>query len=386
MFQFLKYKSILSYILTVIIVFLWVSVVFWSDLVFDAKISKIEKISNNIFIDSTNLRNNLIIYTSSTDLSWYSLRTWCKIDYKFITNKLDKYYFQVKYDKSCLNPILFLENKTNWSILPSSKVRLNIFSKSKVFELFSDLDDAWLLKIKEKLEKQTRQKEKLKLYGFIKIKNKRLIQENKYKLSIINEILFLRKQKYLTPVSWVKLPHKYSKIPNSARPYRASYTDWIHHWWDFDTEFRHDVRAIDSGVIVRVISDFKFDDLNKIKSSKNLSYEDKLNNLDILRWNQIWLKTASGDVAFYSHLDYINPDIKVWKFVNKWEIIWKVWITWVPDKNYKDYHMHLPIHKNPHIKSKVWKYNLEDYMHWDWYYKGKSFDYILQHQTELFQN
>jgi hypothetical protein len=39
------------------------------------------------------------------------------------------------------------------------------------------------------------------LYGFVKIKNKRLIQENKYKLDIINEILFLRKQKYLTPVS-----------------------------------------------------------------------------------------------------------------------------------------------------------------------------------------
>jgi hypothetical protein len=272
MFQFLKYKSILSYILTIIIVFLWVSVVFWSDLVFDAKISKIEKISNNIFIDSPNLRNNLIVYTSSTDLSWYGLRTWCKIDYKYITNKLDKYYFQVKYDKSCLNPILFLENKNNWSILSSSKVRLNIFPKSKVFELFSDLDTNWLLKIKEKLENQIKEKEKLKLYGFVKIKNKRLIQENKYKLDIINEILFLRKQKYLTPVSWVKLPLNYSKIPNSPRPYRASYTDWIHHWWDFDTEFRHDVRAIDSGVIVRVISDFKFSDLNKIKRSKNLSY------------------------------------------------------------------------------------------------------------------
>jgi hypothetical protein len=195
----------------------------------------------------------------------------------------------------------------------------------------------------------------------------------------------LRNSKYLIPISWNNLPQKFSKIPNSPRPYRSSYTDWIHHWWDFDTDFRHDVRAIDSWVIVRIVSNFKFDNLQKIKHWKNLTYYEKLKNLDILRWNQVWLKTSRWDVAFYSHLDYIEPSLKVWSFVNKWEIIWKVWITWVPDKSYKDYHMHLPIHKNPHYKAKVWKYSIDNYMKWDWYYKWKSFDYILQHQEELFQ-
>jgi hypothetical protein len=47
--------------------------------------------------------------------------------------------------------------------------------------------------------------------------------------------------------------------------------------------------------------------------------------------------------------------------------------------------MHLPIHKNPYNKKKVDQYTINDYMKWDWYYKGKSFDYILQHQEELFQ-
>jgi hypothetical protein len=36
-------------------------------------------------------------------------------------------------------------------------------------------------------------------------------------------------------------------------------------------------------MIIRVISDFEFSDLGQLNKSADLSYEDKLNNLDILR-------------------------------------------------------------------------------------------------------
>jgi len=376
------YKSILTYLIITLFVFLWVSVVFWSNLVFESKILSVDKLSNNIFLWSQNLKNNIVVFKSNLDLSNYSLTNSCNINSKFLWKKLNEYFFLVNYNLSCKDSFVYL---LDWEkIISWSKIKFNLFTKSKIFELFSDLSDKDLLTIKEKLEKIDKMKQKYKWSWFLKLKNDRFIEENKYKLSILNEILNLRKEKYLTPISWVTLPTRYSKIPNSPRPYRSSYTDWIHHWWDFDTNFWHDVRAIDSWVIVRIVSDFKFNDLNKIKKGKNLTYIDKLNNLDILRWNQIWLKTAKWDVVFYSHLSYISPDLKVWKMVTKGEIIWKVGISGVPDKNYKDYHMHLPIQKNPHIFSKAWKYNLIDYEKWDWYFKGKTYDYILKNQSKVF--
>jgi len=50
------------------------------------------------------------------------------------------------------------------------------------------------------------------------------------------------------------------------------------------------VIAIDDGIILRVVDGFLFEDLQKIKR-ENLSHLDKLVNLDILRGNQVWLKT-----------------------------------------------------------------------------------------------
>lgn len=383
MINFLKYKSIFIYLITIVLVFLWVGVVFWSNLVFDVKIDKIDKLSKNIFIDSKNLRNDLIIYTSWEDLSWFKLFSPCKIESKFVWNKLNKYVFQVKYLSNCFNSNLYLENKY-WNKLLGSKVNLNIFTKAKIFELFSDLDNKNLFFIRKYLNNKLNNLVSKKDI-FSTLEKDRLKQELNYKLSILNDIIYLRSLKYLTPIKWVWTPTKLSKIPNSPRPYRSSYTDWIHHWWDFDTSFRHDVRAIDSWVIVRIISDFKFSDLNKIKKSKNLTKQEKLDNLNILRWNQVWLKTSRWDVVFYSHLDSITSWLKVWDFVNKWDIIWKVGISWVPDKNYKDYHMHMPIQKNPYIISKVWKYTFNDYENWDWYFKWKSSKYILENQDKVFK-
>jgi hypothetical protein len=221
-------------------------------------------------------------------------------------------------------------------------------------------------------------------YNFLR-KN-RLLNEVIYNLNIINSILDWRNDKYSLPIIWKKLPTNPVKIPNSSREYRADYTDWIHHGWDFDASFWEQVNAIDDGIIVRVVSGFNFSDLSNIVRWDNLTYEEKLRNLDILRWNQVWLKTMKWDVAFYSHLNGIFTNIEEWTIVRKWQPLWTVWISWVPDKNYTDYHLHLPIHKNPYNEKMVWKYDIDDYMNWDWYFKWETSDYIVNNQNNIFES
>jgi hypothetical protein len=183
-----------------------------------------------------------------------------------------------------------------------------------------------------------------------------------------------------------KLPTLATKVPNSWRWYRANYTDGIHHWWDIDWKLWEQILAIDDWIIVRVVNDFKFDDLDKIKYWDNLTDYDKIKNLDILRGNQVWLKTMKWDVVFYSHLNEIFTNIEVWEVVKKWQPIWTIWITGVPDKNYKDFHIHFPIQVNPHEKKMVWKYDIDDYLKWDWLFKDKSINEILKEQYSIFES
>ena len=143
--------------------------------------------------------------------------------------------------------------------------------------------------------------------------------------------------------------------------------------------------SVDDWIIVRVISNFKFSDLNNIKFWDSLSYEDKLKNLDYLRWNQIWLKTMKWDIVVYSHLNTIETDIVEWTVVKEWELFWTIWITWVPDKDYKDYHLHMEIYKNPYNDDLAWSYSILDYMKWDWYFKWESTDFVLKNQSTLFK-
>lgn len=180
------------------------------------------------------------------------------------------------------------------------------------------------------------------------------------------------------------MPTKLSKIPNAWRPYRKSYTDGIHHWWDVWHKLWEKVIAVDDWIIIRVVSDFEFYDLNKIKHWKNLTYDEKLRNLDILRWNQVWLKTSRWDVVFYSHLKDVNSSMKVGSTINKWDLIWTIGISGVPDKNYTDYHLHFTIHKNPYNIAKAGKYDIDNYMKWDWYFKWELNSAVFEWQKELF--
>ncbi len=203
--------------------------------------------------------------------------------------------------------------------------------------------------------------------------------------SFLQNLLKQRAQKYLVPVAGYNISTKHSKIPNAGRPYRASYTDGIHHGWDVGSKLWENVRALDDGMIIRVISDFEFSDLQTLNKSKNLTYQDGIKNLDILRGNQVWLKTPKWDVVFYSHLQDVSTHIQEGMMVRKGETLGTIGISWVPDKNYKDYHLHFAIHKNPYTKKANETYSYEDYMNWDWYFKGQPLSDVLKYQNEVFE-
>lgn len=58
-----------------------------------------------------------------------------------------------------------------------------------------------------------------------------------------------------------------------------------------------------------MVRGFEWSDFSNIVYGDNLSEEQELKNLDILRGNQVWIKTMKGDVAFYSHLSSIPENI-----------------------------------------------------------------------------
>jgi len=68
--------------------------------------------------------------------------------------------------------------------------------------------------------------------------------------------------------------------------------------------------AIDDGIIIRIKRNFKYEDLSKIVKGNKISDTQKLRNLDLLRGNQVWLKTTKGDVMFYSHLKKVESELK----------------------------------------------------------------------------
>lgn len=377
-------RLLLTYIIILITVTSGVVTVFWTDLVFSSKINKVEKLSDNIFLGDRKLQSNYVLYTSDSDLAKYNIRSSCNIISKFVSNKENKYLFKITYLDECLYWTTYLETSDN-IILKGSKLKLNIWSKSKLFDFFVDRDDESLKNIGKNIEKNISKLNWNDINNsFLNLKNKRKISELKFQKEFLNQIMESRKEKYLVPVLGYKLPTKTNKIPNTWRPYRKNYTDWIHHSWDIDTSFWKEVISLDYWKIVRVVNNWKWSDFSKLKYT-NLSYEDKINNLDILRGNQIWLKTSKWDVVFYWHLNKVYENMKEWELVYKWQKLWTIGISGVPDKNYKDYHLDFSVQKNPYTKNKAWKYSFMDYMKWDWYFKWKSLKYVLENQNNIFE-
>jgi len=381
-------KKILIVFIFIVSTIFGATFVFGNFINFDKNISFIDSNTKNIYTDSKKLNTTLLVFKSNIDISNYSLKTSCYNSFTYIWSKKDLYFFNFKLkDNNCFNPNFILKNEKE--IFSETSFKLNIKRKSDIFSLLIDYNNEDLNKLKIKIDNKIK---KYLIYrsvlnnndNFWLLKKQRLLKELEYKQKILVSILNRREFKYNSPVKWYKIPTNLNIIPNSWRPYRSHYTDWIHHWWDIMAPKWTSVQAIDDWVIVRVVRDFIFEDLKKIKKWKDITKLDKLRNLDILRWNQIWLKTAKWDVMFYSHLDEVYDNIKEWKKIYIWQDLWTIWITWVPDKSYTNYHLHFPIHKNPYNIKKAWKYSWQDYMNWEWYLQWLSADEVIRQQRNIF--
>ena len=365
------------------------SVVFWYSLVFAGSLWEIKfKLSNNLFLDSIKLNQSKIIIKSREDLTNVKISWECWVKWKISDINKNVYVFDIfVLDKSCnKNKIVVNFEKDNLKLT-------TYFNPTTSYELYSDFLDYSDEKLNNRLNIIDKGLKNLSYYEkydknsdddfFEYLKNNRKLEELKYIKKFISNILEKRKDKYIVPINWSEISTQLNNLPNTWRPYRASYTDWIHHWWDFDSNFWDTVLSLDYWIVIRVVDEFTDYDFTRIKYWENITEMDRLNNLDILRGKQVWIKTMKWDVAFYSHLDNIFGNIKEWAVVSRGQPLWTVWISGVPDKNYDDYHLHLPVHKNPYL-SKT-DYTVEDYIQWDWYFKWESSSYILENQNNIFE-
>ena len=386
-------KSILTSIIWIILFSLvfGYSLVFAGTWLFDNTTKIVFKLSNNIYLDSISLNKTNILFKSGDDLSDYKIKSECSIFSKNTYRNGDYYMFELKFfDNDCKNENFILVNKENEI---KSHFKLNIVSEYDALSKLLDLKTTRLTQFKTVLNKKIKTYSKYEKYDrkieknfYVFLGKNRVLQEIIYNRNLIESILEKRNEKYIVPIIGREMPNLAVKIPNSGRGYRSDYTDWIHHGWDVDWDFWEQLVALDDGIIVRVISDFNFSDLNAIKRWNNLTEYDKTRNLDVLRWNQVWIKTMSWDVVMYSHLNEVFSNIEVWEVIRRGQPLGTIWITWVPDKNYKDYHIHFVVHVNPFNLAKWESYDIDDYMKWDWLFKWKSQDYILTNQWNYFWN
>jgi len=386
-------KSIFAWVMSVILFSLlfWYSLVFAWTWIFDNSASIVFKLSDNIYLDSLWLRNTKIVFKSGDDLKNYDIKSECEIFSELSHNKWDYYTYEIKFfDNDCdKSNFILVNDKSEIKI----SFKLNLITEFNILSKLLDIKTTRLVQLKNTLNKKIVYYSDYKKYDkdieenyYVFLVKNRLLNESIYNRNLIDNIITKREEKYSVPVIWYDMPITWVKIPNSWRWYREDYTDWIHHGWDIDWEFWEQVVALDDWIIIRVVSEFEYSDLDTIKRADDLSYEEKLVNLDILRWNQVWLKTMSGDLVMYSHLNDIFSNVKTWEVVKKNQPLWTIWITWVPDINYKDYHLHFVVHKNPFSSTSVWLYDYEDYMKWDWLFKWKSKDFILENQLNYFES
>lgn len=198
----------------------------------------------------------------------------------------------------------------------------------------------------------------------------------------IDAILADRNTKFALPIPGVPLPTKATFLPNSARPFRSESTDGVHHGFDFYVNQGTPVRAIEDGVIIHVKRDFSWNEMEHLLPGHNEIEEQK--NLDVYRWNTVYLKTRSGHVAIYAHLANIPDEITIGKSVSRGYIIGHVGDSAVPDKKYL-YHLHFELAMNPLKDELAGTNDFTDVLLWPFWGKWKTADWINAHAKALFE-
>jgi len=347
---------------------------------------------NNVFIDNQKLSSTISIFYSNIDISGATIVSSCEVSQEYRGMYKDLYFFDVSYELSenCGNSNIALEQDD--TVYGKSVWNMNVQSRVELLWKYIDYSNSDLQKIKNTMEWEIQKNSIYKDYNwknFIQyyslLKWQRLYFEAKYELEMVESILDWREKKYISPVVWGALSFTHSKIPNSWRPYRAEYTDGIHHWWDIDWGMREQTVALDDGIIVRIVENFDVSDFSRIVYWPNLSENQQLKNLDILRWKQVWLKTLKGEVVFYSHLDSVDSNIEEWMIVQRGDKIGLTGVSWVPEVGYDDYHLHFAIMENPYDRDMAWSYDFWDYMAWDWLTKWMNYQQTVSATKEIFE-
>lgn len=362
---------------------------FGYNFIFTNSISLDEKLSPNIYLDSQDLNSTVLGFSSITDISGYEIHSNCDTTSQFLEQYKSVYYFRLSFLADCSNPNIILKNGED--IYLTTTTKLNFVDKGDIFNILTDYSTPDLNAYKEALERTIVSTGLYKNYDGTQIgKNYSFLQkqrkhyESLYKKEIVDFILERRKLPYISPVPGKALPEtNHSKLPNTGRPYRANYTDGIHHGWDIDGNIGEKVAALDDGLIVRIVDIFDFSDLQRIKYG-SLTEDDKLKNLDLLRGKQVWLKTAKGEIIFYSHLDEVFDYIDEGDMVVAGTPLGTIGNSGVPEKDYDDYHLHFEIQVNPYNKDTAGTYSFDDYLRWDWKLKGKTRAEILEAQKLIF--
>lgn len=182
----------------------------------------------------------------------------------------------------------------------------------------------------------------------------------------IQAVLNARGQKFQPPIADAQLPTKSSYLPNSSRPFRADATDGVHHGWDFYTEKGTQVLAVEDGTIVHVKRDFDWSEMDHLADpTDELARQE---NLDVYRGNTVYLKTVSGHIAIYAHLEHIPDTLAVGQYVRSGTVLGEVGGSAVPDKKYL-YHLHFELAMNPFFDAAAGTYGMSDYLVWPWWGK-----------------
>lgn len=90
-----------------------------------------------------------------------------------------------------------------------------------------------------------------------------------------------------------------------------------------------------------------------------------------------------GNVTFYSHLSRISPNITVGSYVEAGIYLGNIGISGVPDKNYKNIHLHFEIQENPFHENGEVPTPL-DIMRWDYVGENMKRSDIYAKMREIF--
>lgn len=197
--------------------------------------------SKTIFLDTPHLDSTIVVFQSDTDISSAVVTSNCTITSKFLTNYKGLSFFEVDYSTTndCKNGSIVLEMQGKK--IPNSLATLELKNQYREYALYLDYPTESLKHMFENLEKQQKKYAIYKNYKgqdiaryFNFLQGQRKFYEVVEQKNLIERIISARGEKYISPVPEKRVQEKFTKIPNSARPYRAEYTDGIHHGWDID--------------------------------------------------------------------------------------------------------------------------------------------------------